>query len=95
MRTAILSQVETRHGTQLNAQGLQKNGENVGQKHNEQQGILELCTGCNVGGIVSRVDICHRDEEAGPTKRANLTNLRAQLAADDEKKDWNWNWKGR
>lgn len=62
--TAILCQVETSHRTQLDAQRLQKDCENVGQEDDEQQGVLELRTALDAGGVVARVDIGDRDEKA-------------------------------
>lgn len=38
--------------------------------------------------VVSRIDICDRDQKPGPTKRPGLANLEAQLAVGNDINDF-------
>lgn len=72
----VLREIETRHGTQFDAQRLQEHRKEVGQEDDEQQGILEGCTRRNVSRIVARIDISDRDKKS----RAQETDKFCQAA---------------
>lgn len=70
MLSAILCQIQSRHSAQFDTQGLQEDGEQIGDENNEEQGVSVLSTGRNIGGIVSGVDVGNgnqktRSHEAG------------------------------
>jgi hypothetical protein len=53
MSLAIFSKVHSRNRPQLDAQGLQEDGEDVGHQHDEEKLESERSTGGNVSRIIA------------------------------------------
>jgi len=53
MRLAVLRQIHPRDGTQLDAEGLQEDGEDVGHEDDEEEFELEAGAGGDVCCVVS------------------------------------------
>ena len=65
MRPAHLRQVEARNGAEFDTQGLEEDGEEVGEQDHEEQLEAVRGAGGDVGGVVAGVDVGDGDEEAG------------------------------
>ena len=57
VRAGHLGEVHAGYGAEVDAEGLQEDGEDVGEQDHEEEFESVACAGCDVCGIVSGVDV--------------------------------------
>lgn len=63
MSATVLCQVQTSHTAQFDAKRLKENSKQVGHEDDEEVPVFGGSTSLDIGGIVTRVDICHSNEK--------------------------------